>query len=179
MKFFKFNQENKLIKKLLLEKRKCIRLILAHPIKYTFYLFLIFYLAAMFSMLFLMEKNLKEALLLTAPAAFGEIETGFVSMDNIWDPFIIIFCLLLNVILLGVILAYANDYVRNLSLQGGRIEKNVDYKDHIVICGWNYQGNDIINALQSKDIHSNKEIVVLADHEKRPFKQEGVVSVLR
>lgn len=124
-----------------------------------------------------MENDFKDAFLLTAPAAFGEIETGFGKMNQIWGPFIIIFCLLLNVLLFGVILAYANDYVRNLSLQEGRIEKKVDYKGHIVICGWNYQGNDIIKALQSKDISNKKEIVVLAENEKRPFKQEDVAYI--
>ena len=124
-----------------------------------------------------MENDFKDAFLLTAPAAFGEIETGFGKMNHIWGPFIIIFCLLLNVLLFGVILAYANDYVRNLSLQEGRIEKKVDYKGHIVICGWNYQGNDIIKTLQSKDISNKKEIVVLAENEKRPFKQEDVAYI--
>jgi len=147
-----------------------------HPIQVAFIVFLVLYVGSMLLM-FVWSGLLWEAIFLTTSAAFGDIETGLGDKPSGGGSLVAIFCLILNVIFLGVVLAYLNDYVRKLSSEGGYIKKKVNYKDHIVICGWNYQGEHIIDALRSKDIHSKKQIVVLADHKKRPFKRADVVFV--
>ncbi len=148
-----------------------------NPIWFVSISFLILYVGSMFLMWMWGGKEFLGALFLTTSAAFGDIETGLEHEPSGRGSLIAIFCLILNVIFLGVVLAYLNDYVRQLSSEGGYIKKKVNYNDHIVICGWNYQGEHIIDALRSKDIHNKKQIVVLADHKKRPFKRADVVFV--
>ena len=160
-----------------------------HPIRVALIFFLLFYFISMSILLMfepseevepseeLLSNESWNAIFLTTSAAFGDIETGLGEKPPLWGSLVAIFCLILNVIFLGVVLAYLNDRVRTLSSEGGYIKKKVNYKDHIVICGWNYQGEHIIDALRSKDIHSKKQIVVLADHKKRPFKRVDVVFV--
>ena len=149
-----------------------------HPIQVALIVFLVLYVGSMSMLLmFTRSEEFWGAIFLTTSAAFGDIETGLGEKPPLEGSLIAIFCLILNVIFLGVVLAYLNDYVGKLSSEGGYIKKKVNYKGHIVICGWNYQGEHIIDALRSKDIHSKKQIVVLTDHKKRPFKRADVVFV--
>ncbi len=62
----------------------------------------------------------------------------------------------------------------NLSLRGGRIVQKVNHKNHIIICGWNMQGKNIIKQLLSPDIAEKRPIVILAQMEKRPLEDERV-----
>jgi len=152
-----------------------------HPIQVALIVFLVLYVGSMLLMFArseeLLRKDFWNATFLTTSAAFGDIETTLGETPPLENSLIAIFCLILNVIFLGVVLAYLNNYVTTLSSEGGYIKKKVKYNGHIVICGWNYQGEHIIDALRSKDIHNKKQIVVLADHKKRPFKRADVVFV--
>ncbi len=56
----------------------------------------------------------------------------------------------------------------SFSLKGGRIVKNVKYKNHIIICGWNFQGENMVKQLMSPDIKKKHDIVILANLPKRP-----------
>jgi len=62
----------------------------------------------------------------------------------------------------------------NFSLRGGRIVKKVNYKNHIIICGWNIQGKNIIKQLLSPDIAESRSIVVLANLQKRPLEDDRI-----
>ena len=172
---------------LFLKKTTFFSKILAHPIKYSIIIFILVYIFSIFATFYSfvysdegnnlnLLTNFKNAIYLTAPAAFGSI-TGELAGFGSYKAIILMVCVIMNIFFLGIILAYSNDYVRNLSLQGGRIEKYINCKGHIVICGWNYQGKDILDSILSKDIHSRKQIVVLADYEKRPFKHENVIYI--
>lgn len=56
----------------------------------------------------------------------------------------------------------------SFSLKGGRIVKNVKYKNHIIICGWNFQGENMVRQLLSPDIADKHDVVILANIPKRP-----------
>jgi voltage-gated potassium channel len=62
----------------------------------------------------------------------------------------------------------------DLSIRGGRIMKRVNHKNHIIICGWNSQGHNIINQLLSPDIAEKRPIVILANLEKKPVDEDRV-----
>ena len=49
----------------------------------------------------------------------------------------------------------------------------VKFSDHIVICGWNYQGEKIVNELVS-NLKFQREIVILANCERRPLDDDRV-----
>ena len=50
----------------------------------------------------------------------------------------------------------------------------VNFSDHIIICGWNIQGATIVAELLSSGMAPRNEIVILADCELRPIKDERV-----
>jgi len=52
--------------------------------------------------------------------------------------------------------------------------KNSSLSNHIVICGWNFQGDRIVGELLRSEVKPHREIVVLANHEIRPVKDERV-----
>ncbi len=62
----------------------------------------------------------------------------------------------------------------DFSLKGGRIVNKVNYKNHIIICGWNMQGQNIINQLLSPDIAESRPIVILAHLQRRPLEDDRV-----
>ena len=62
----------------------------------------------------------------------------------------------------------------DLSIRGGRIMQRVNYKDHIIICGWNTQGHNIVHQLLSPDIAEKRPIVVLASLDKKPVDEDRV-----
>ena len=54
------------------------------------------------------------------------------------------------------------------------MKKKVKSSGHIIICGWNFQGERIINHLLSPDQKLCRQIVVLADLERRPVRDERI-----
>ena len=81
--------------------------------------------------------------------------------------------LVIYVGVLGVVIGKIAEFFINLALKGGIIMKKVNHKNHIVICGWNYQGPKIIENLLSNDYHE-RPIVILADMEKTPYSSDEV-----
>jgi voltage-gated potassium channel len=62
----------------------------------------------------------------------------------------------------------------NHAMRGGRVMKSVNHKNHIIICGWNLQGKNIIKQLLSPDIKERRPIVILANLEKKPINEDRV-----
>ena len=52
--------------------------------------------------------------------------------------------------------------------------KKVNFSGHTIICGWNFQGERIVSQLTSPDQKRYRQIVVLADIERRPEIKECV-----
>ncbi|MBN1561098.1 NAD-binding protein [candidate division KSB1 bacterium] len=82
--------------------------------------------------------------------------------------------LISGVVFIAIIGAKIVTLFVNLSTKGGRIMKKVSYKDHIIICGWNNQGKNIIKQLLSPDIKQKRPIVILANLDKRPIDEDRV-----
>mgnify|MGYP006287067169 FL=1 len=47
-------------------------------------------------------------------------------------------------------------------------------KNHIIICGWNEQGKNLVDQLLSPDIAESRPIVILANLSKRPLTEDRV-----
>lgn len=61
-----------------------------------------------------------------------------------------------------------------ISMMGGRIMRKVNHKNHIVICGWNRQGENLVKQLLSPDIAESRPIVILANLSKRPITDDRI-----
>jgi voltage-gated potassium channel len=82
--------------------------------------------------------------------------------------------LIAGVVFVAIIGAKIVTVFVNLSLRGGRIMKKVNHEDHIIICGWNIQGKNIIKQLLSPDIKQKRPIVILANLDTRPIDEDRV-----
>lgn len=106
------------------------------------------------------------------PAFLGEL--GIVESDSVISQISILTALLVSVAFLAVITAKITSIFIEFVRKGGRIVKKVNLSDHIIICGWNFQGEKIIKELLSSGEKSQPDIVILANHERRPVKDEHI-----
>ncbi|NQS99670.1 MAG: NAD-binding protein, partial [Candidatus Omnitrophica bacterium] len=86
----------------------------------------------------------------------------------------ILAALLISVAFLAVITAKITTMFIEFCMRGGSIVKKVDLSNHIIICGWNFQGEKIVKELLESGISSHREVVILANTEQRPMKDERV-----
>ena len=113
------------------------------------------------------------ALILLLPSFVGSL--GNISKDL--ADFARLTCLVMYVLILGAIISKISEKIIIYALRGGIIMSRVKYKNHLVICGWNYQAPTIIEQLLSTDIYSKRQIVVLADFDEIPYKSDKIVYV--
>ncbi|MBN2102468.1 NAD-binding protein [bacterium] len=120
------------------------------------------------SLLLAIEQHisLPGAFLKMLPLLFGEL--GSIEWESPLARLAATFGLIAGVGFIAIVGASLVSWVVNFSLRGGRIMKRVNCKNHIIICGWNIQGYNIINQLLSPDIKNNRPIVILANLSKRP-----------
>lgn len=103
------------------------------------------------------------------PSFFGEyaeLEVGPVGIASLLG-------LIVYMTFLGVLFGKIAQFFVSITLRGGIIMKKVRYKDHIIICGWNYQGPKIVENLLS-GYCKEKPIVILADLEKPPYSSDEI-----
>jgi voltage-gated potassium channel len=110
------------------------------------------------------------AVLILMPSILGELGTVEENPKDI----VFITSLAIYVCFLGLIFGKASQVLVNLLLKGGVVMKKVNYENHIVICGWNYQGPKVVESLLSCGIRGKKAIVILADMEKVPYDSDDV-----
>jgi len=110
-----------------------------------------------------------DAMSRTAPTFLGElgdIQGTFATRVSIMVG------LLTSIAFLTVVTSLIVSYFVSVALRGGIIVDASKYKDHIVVCGWNVQGENIVRQLFSEDIRRKSLVVVLAPTEKSPCKDD-------
>jgi len=118
------------------------------------------------------KESLGGALAKIIPAFLGEL--GRVDDGSLIAQISILVVLLVSVITLAVVTAKIASLFVEFCRRGGSIVKKVDLSNHIVICGWNFQGDRIIAELMCSQVRDRREVVVLANCETRPVKHESV-----
>ncbi len=71
--------------------------------------------------------------------------------------------------ILGAITAALAGFLMEKRLMELKGMKNLNIKNHIILCGWNHRGIDIIEEIKSDIKYKNTEIAVIADYDKAPF----------
>ena len=106
------------------------------------------------------------------PAFFGElgeIETPFVAVQISMVVGILASATFI-VILTAKITSVLIEFIR----RGGSMVKRVNFRDHTIICGWNFQGQHIVDELLNADDKRHRGIVILNDSETRPTQDERI-----
>ena len=118
------------------------------------------------------KESLGGALAKIIPAFLGEL--GRVDDGSLIAQISILVVLLVSVITLAVVTAKITSVFVEFCRRGGSIVKKVDLSNHIVICGWNFQGDRIIAELMCSQVRDRREVVVLANCDTRPVKHQSV-----
>jgi voltage-gated potassium channel len=106
------------------------------------------------------------------PAILGEL--GTIESRSLITQVSILVALLVSIAGLAVITAKITSIFVEFCKRGGSIVEKVNLSNHIVICGWNFQGERIVSELMRGQVKPRREIVVLANCESRPVKEESV-----
>jgi voltage-gated potassium channel len=113
------------------------------------------YFVAVFTVMAYEEIGFDDATAMILPAFFGEL--GIME-----SPF------------LAILTAKITSWLMEFLRRGGSMTKKVKFSGHIIICGWNFQGERIVSHLLSPDQKRYRQIVVLANIEQRPVKDERI-----
>ena len=118
-------------------------------------------------------KNLQDALIRGLPSFLGEL--GEPDSPSVVVQVAVLGSLFISIVFLAVITATITTAFVKLAMRGGRIVKSVNLSDHIIICGWNFQGEKVVRELVAGNL--GKDIVILAKSEHRPVKEESVLFI--
>ncbi|MEN6427950.1 MAG: NAD-binding protein [Phycisphaerales bacterium] len=121
------------------------------------------------------DVRFAEATSTMIPAFLGEL--GRVEGHSIITQISILVALLSSVAFLAVITGRITSRFVELCRAGGSIVKQVNYSDHIVICGWNFQGQRIIDELMRSQGRKRRQVVILANRDTRPVPDERLAFV--
>jgi voltage-gated potassium channel len=144
--------------------------IVQRPLTAVFSLLISIYLCATFLIMICEGVGFGDATLMILPAFVGEL--GSVECRSIITQVSVLVALVVSVAFLAVATAKITSLFIEFCKRGGSIVKKVSWSDHIMICGWNSQGQKVIDELLHGDAVSNRGIVILANCERRPVKDE-------
>lgn len=119
------------------------------------------------------QVGLGRALIKGLPAFLGEL--GEPESGSTLVQASIIASLFISLAFLTVITAAITTSFVEFCRKGGRVLSKVNLSNHLVVCGWNFQGHKIIHELLSAD--PDKDIVVLAKNEHRPLPDERIIYI--
>ncbi|PKP59219.1 MAG: hypothetical protein CVT89_01540 [Candidatus Altiarchaeales archaeon HGW-Altiarchaeales-2] len=139
-----------------------IRKIRMHPFKAVLWCAIAIYILCIL-LIMIDGHNLMETMLIITPKLLGQLDT----IDFTLTDFASTISLFVYVIFLGAIIGKSTEAITNLNHRRGVFTEKVNHKNHIVICGWNFQGPKIVENLLLS--HTQKEIVILVDSEEIPY----------
>ncbi len=146
--------------------------IIYRPVLSILLLLVFVYFGATFAVMTYEKVGLGSATALILPAFFGEL--GIVESPFLAVRISIVAGLIASITFLAIITAKITSLLVEFIRRGGSMVKKVNFSGHIVICGWNFQGERIVNQLLSPNQKQYRHIVVLANTEQRPVKDERV-----
>ena len=138
-----------------------------------FFLAFFVYFSSLIIIMLYKKLDFLSALIFILPSFMGSLA----NIGKDLPDFARLICLAMYVLILGAIISKISEKIIVYALRGGIIMSRVKYKNHIVICGWNYQAPTIIEQLLSTDIYSKRQIVILADFNEVPYKSDKIVYV--
>ena len=135
--------------------------------------FLLFFLTCILLWFFDGNINsLKEAFFFTLPSFLGQIAEGYKFGTGQFIASVV--GLITSIGILAIITSVIVSKFILFCLRGGRMVERVRFSNHIIICGWNTQGERIVRELKKAGVTKSRGVVILADLEKRPIQEPEV-----
>lgn len=148
------------------------RTFIQYPVASILSLLTLAYIAATIVIATYENVGLVTAALKALPAFLGEV--GELETQSPAVDISIVVALLASIGFLAVITAKITTIFVEFIRRGGSMTTKVKLSDHTIICGWNFQGQRIVDELLSGGKKYHQEIVVLANTDVRPVKNERV-----
>ena len=146
--------------------RYCYKFVVTRPIKVILILLILAYFTAILIIAVNENVGLVEAGIRGLPAFFGELGTP--DSRSVTVRIAMLASLFVSMAFLAVITAQITTVFVKFCQQGGRIMSKIKLTNHIIICGWNFQGPRIVEELLRANRDTN--IVILVDSDKHPLK---------
>ena len=148
------------------------RQIIKHPLMTLICLLIFVYILSAFLIMICENVGFSGATGMIVPAFLGEL--GKIESRSIITQISITAALLVSIVFLAILTAKITSIFVEFCRRGGHIVKKVDLSNHIIICGWNFQGERIVGELLRSQVKPRREIVVLANCESRPISEDRV-----
>lgn len=142
------------------------------PLIAVVFLLIFVYFWATFLIMVYEKVGFVRATTMIIPAFLGEL--GILESRSVITQLSVLLALSGSVGFLVIITAKITSMFVEFCRRGGSIVKKVNLSDHIIICGWNFQGERIVGELRRSGVKSHRALVILANCEKRPVKDEKV-----
>jgi voltage-gated potassium channel len=107
-----------------------------------------------------------EAILKVFPSFLGEV--GEIGDPNLLARISIVVGLLVSISFVVVITGKVSSALVELVRRGGSMANKVNFSNHTIICGWNFQGEQIVKDLLAANNKKQRGVVILANKEERP-----------
>ena len=146
--------------------RYCHKFVVTRPIKAILVLLILAYITAILIIVVNDNVGFFEPCIRGLPAFFGELGTP--DSGSVTVRIAMLTSLFVSMAFLAVITAQITTVFVKFCQQGGIIMSKIKLSNHIIICGWNFQGLRIVEELLHAN--SNTNIVILADSDKHPLK---------
>lgn len=146
------------------------------PVLSILLLLVFVYFVAVFIVMAYEKVGFGDATAMILPTFFGEL--GVMESRFLAVRMSIVAGLVASITFLAIITAKITSSLLEFLRRGGSMTKKVKFSGHIIICGWNFQGERIINHLLSPDQKRYRQIVVLANVEQRPVKDERIEFIM-
>lgn len=144
------------------------RLFVYRPIAVLLVGLAIFYIWATATIMVMESIPLGEAAGFVMPAFLGEL--GAVECTSMITRISVLVALVASVAFVAVLTGGVTCKLIESWMTGGTMVRRAVAKHHIVICGWSYQGERIVRELLASATASSKDVVILANLERRPTK---------
>jgi voltage-gated potassium channel len=134
--------------------------------------FVIIYTGITILITILEDLSFAEASVMLLPAFLGEL--GVLEVKCFLTKIGMLASLLVSLLFVAVVTAKITSVFVEFVARGGSIVKKVNFSDHIIICGWNFQGKKIVEKLYNADLKMKRNVVILANLDTRPVQDESV-----
>jgi len=142
------------------------------PVLSILLLLVLVYVGAAVVIMVFEDIGFGEATLEIFPTFLGEL--GIIESPYLAVQICNVIGMLVSITFLAIITAKITSMLVEYIRRGGSMAKKVRFSGHTIICGWNFQGERIINELLSANVMQQQGIVILTDSEERPIKDERV-----
>jgi len=142
------------------------------PILSILIILVVIYLGTTLVIIVFEKVGFGDAMLKIFPAFLGEL--GIIESPFLAVQISIVVGMLVSITFLAVVTAKITSLLIEFVRRGGSMAKKVNFSGHTVICGWNFQGERIVEELLSANQKQQRGIVILHDSEERPIKDERV-----